>query len=137
MKISTPLYKAGINPSKLQMLRGNRTRDSPIGLDSNSGVDHNACEVENFRVCADGSCISQVDLCREYHYLLFFWFWVIFSSPDLKAQVSFSYGLLSVCLSVHLPVNFPLFHLLQNHWANFNQTWHKASFGGGNSSLFK
>nr|XP_022342150.1 uncharacterized protein LOC111135951 [Crassostrea virginica] len=65
MKISTPLYKAGINPSKLQMLRGNRTRDSPIGLDSNSGVDHNACEVENFRVCADGSCISQVDLCPE------------------------------------------------------------------------
>ena len=26
--------------------------------------------------------------------------------------------------------------LLQNHWANFNQTWHKASLGEGNSSLF-
>ena len=24
---------------------------------------------------------------------------------------------------------------LQNHWANINQTWHKASFGKGNSSL--
>ena len=23
--------------------------------------------------------------------------------------------------------NFSHFHLLQNHWANFNQTWHKAS----------
>ena len=26
---------------------------------------------------------------------------------------------------------------LQNHWANFNQTWHKPSLGKGNSSLFK
>ena len=26
--------------------------------------------------------------------------------------------------------------LLQNHWANFNQTWHKASLGEGDSSLF-
>ena len=24
-----------------------------------------------------------------------------------------------------------------NHWANFSQTWHKASLGEGNSSLFK
>ena len=27
--------------------------------------------------------------------------------------------------------------LLQNHWANFNQTLHNASLGEGNSSLFK
>ena len=27
--------------------------------------------------------------------------------------------------------------LLQNHWSNFKQTWHKASLGKGNSSLFK
>ena len=27
--------------------------------------------------------------------------------------------------------------LFQNYWANFNQTWHKASLGDGNSSLFK
>ena len=64
----------------------------------------------------------------------------IFSSPELKAQVSFSDHLssvvclsvrpsvrtsvrLSVCLSVRLSVNFSHFHLLlQNHWANFNQT---------------
>ena len=25
----------------------------------------------------------------------------------------------------------------QNHWANFNQTWHKASFCGGHSSSFE
>ena len=40
----------------------------------------------------------------------------------------------SVCLSV----NFSHFHLLlQNQWANFNQTWHKAFISGGNSSLCK
>ena len=27
--------------------------------------------------------------------------------------------------------------LLQNHWVNFNQTWHNASSGEGDSSLFK
>ena len=45
----------------------------------------------------------------------------------------------SVCPSVRLSVcNFSHFHLLlQNHWANFNQTWHKASLGEGDSSLFK
>ena len=44
----------------------------------------------------------------------------------------------SVYLSVCLSVNFSHFHLLlQNHWANFNQTWHKASLGEGDSSLFK
>ena len=68
---------------------------------------------------------------------------MVFSSPELKAQVSFSDHLssgacLSVRLSVCLSVNFSHFHLLlQNHWANFNQTWHKASWGEGDSSLFK
>ena len=27
--------------------------------------------------------------------------------------------------------------LLKNHWANFNQIWHKSSLGNGDSSLFK
>ena len=27
--------------------------------------------------------------------------------------------------------------LLENHWANFNQTWHKTSLGEEDSSLFK
>mgnify|MGYP003688899091 CR=1 FL=1 len=27
-------------------------------------------------------------------------------------------------------------NLLQNHWANFNQTWHNAFLGEGDSSLF-
>ena len=50
----------------------------------------------------------------------------IVSSPDIPRP--------SVCLSV----NFSHFHLLlQNHWANFNQTWHKVCLGEGDSSLFK
>ena len=36
---------------------------------------------------------------------------------------------LFVCLSVRPSVNFSYFRLLKNHWANFNQTWHKASLG--------
>ena len=72
---------------------------------------------------------------------------LVFSSPELKAQVSFSDHLSSVvcpsvCPDIHpsvrLCVNFSHFHLLlQNHLANFNQTWHKASLGKGDSSLFK
>ena len=61
---------------------------------------------------------------------------IFISSPELKAQVSFSDHLssicLSVCLSVRLSVNFSNFSSSsQNHWANFNQTWHKASLGRG------
>ena len=58
----------------------------------------------------------------------------LFSSHELKAQVSFSDRLLSV---VRPSVNFSHFHLLQNNWANFNQTWHKAPFGKGDANLFK
>ena len=44
----------------------------------------------------------------------------------------------STRLSSRLSVNFYHFHLLlTNHWAYFNQNWHNASFGEGNSSLFK
>jgi hypothetical protein len=50
----------------------------------------------------------------------------VFSSPELKAQVSFSDRPLSgVRLSVCELLHFRL--LLQNHWTNFNQTWHKSS----------
>ena len=67
-----------------------------------------------------------------------------FSSPKPKAQVSFSDQNLSIvrhrcCLVVVvIVVNYSHFHLLlQNHRANFNQAWHRASLGKGNSSLFK
>ena len=68
---------------------------------------------------------------------------LLFSSPELKAQVSFSNHLSSVvCLSVRSSVrpfvNFSYFRFFfQNHWANFNQTWHKASLIVGDSGLFK
>ena len=42
-----------------------------------------------------------------------------------------------VCSSVPSSVNFLHFRLFfQNHWANFNQTWHRASMGKGDSSSF-
>ena len=44
----------------------------------------------------------------------------------------------SVRLSVLLSVNFShFFLLLQNHWANFNQIWRRASLGNWDSKLFK
>ena len=63
----------------------------------------------------------------------------LFSSPELKAQVSFSnQNLFVVVIVVGVVVNFSHFHLLlQNHWANFNQTWHKASLDERDSILFK
>ena len=48
--------------------------------------------------------------------------------------------LTKICLfsAIVVVINFSPFHLLlKNHWANFNQTWHKASLGEGDSSLFK
>ena len=38
-------------------------------------------------------------------------------------------------LSVRPSVNFSYFRLLKNHWANLNQTRHKASLGKGDSSF--
>ena len=34
-------------------------------------------------------------------------------------------------------VNFSHFHLHQNHWTNFNQSWHKASFREDNLEIAK
>ena len=43
-----------------------------------------------------------------------------------------------VCQSVCPSINFSNFRLLlKNHWANFNQTWHKASLCEGDSFFFK
>ena len=67
-------------------------------------------------------------------------FCLLFSSPEpvVSHPSIWPSDWLSVCLSACLSVNFSYFRLLlQNHWANFNQTWHKASLGEGDSSLFK
>ena len=53
---------------------------------------------------------------------------VLLSPPELKLKLSLSDCLLSVacptvCPSICLSLNFSHFHLLlQNHWANFNQS---------------
>ena len=73
-------------------------------------------------------------LCKEGTHGEKYQNWLL-SSPELKAQVSFSDNFLSVvCPSVCLSVNFSHFHLLlQNHWAHFNQNWHNASLGEADS----
>jgi hypothetical protein len=79
--------------------------------------------------------LNEVGLFDVRHSFLY-----IFSSPQLKAQVSFSDRSLSgvrpsVCPSFCKLLHFRL--LLQNHRANFKQTWHKSSFDRGDSTLFK
>jgi hypothetical protein len=59
--------------------------------------------------------------CQEYSNEKFI---LIFSSPSVR---------LSVCRSVCKLLHFRL--LLQNHWANFNHTWHRSSMGEGVSSF--
>lgn len=46
-----------------------------------------------------------------------------FSSFELKAELS----IFSSQFMQYYSVNLLHFHLLQNHFPNFNQTWHKAS----------
>ena len=59
-----------------------------------------------------------------------------FSSPEPKAQVSFSDHNLSIVVVVIVVVNFSHFHLLLvDHLANLNQTWQKSSFGEGDSNF--
>ena len=71
-------------------------------------------------------CLLADTVMQSYIYInldfLLFNVSVLFSSPEPKAQVSFS----DQNLSIVVVVNFSHFHLLLlNHWANINQTWHK------------
>jgi hypothetical protein len=56
----------------------------------------------------------------------------ILSSPEVKAQVSFSDRPLSVSVTL---LHFQL--LLQIHKANSNESWHKSSLGEGELEFFK
>ena len=69
---------------------------------------------------------STIVIFNVYLKCVFFFYSVnVFSSPELKAQVSFSNRLSS---AVRLSVYFSHFNLhLQSQWANFNQTWHNNS----------
>ena len=72
-----------------------------------------------------------------------YYFTDIYNSPEPKTQVNISDQDLSVvrrCFHFSHWCCCKLSHfylLLQNHWVNFNQTWHKAPLGEGDSSLFK
>ena len=67
--------------------------------------------------------------CKCYCFL----FMLLLSSAELKAQVIFFRSHVVRWLSVRLSVNLSKVHLfLQNHCANFNQTWHNASLGEEN-----
>ena len=71
---------------------------------------------------------------------------LFFNSLEPNAQVSF---LIKICslfvivvvvnvVVVVIVVNYEHFRLLlQNHWANLNQTLHKAFLGKGNSRMLK
>ena len=60
--------------------------------------------------------------------------WIFKLTWRLCLWVSFFIACCPLSVCVHLFVNFSHCHLLfQNHWTNFNQTWHKASLGEGNS----
>ena len=65
----------------------------------------------------------------------------LFSSPEPKAQVSYSIAVRfrpSSIVRRPSSVNFLHFHLLlENAWLDFNQTWQESSLGVGDSKLFK
>ena len=68
-----------------------------------------------------------------------FWLFLAHLSWRLKKTFLIKISPLSmVVVIIIVVVNFSHFHLLlQNHLANFNQTWHKAPLGKGDSSFFK
>ena len=58
----------------------------------------------------------------------------ILSLPEQKIYVIFtakmSFSDQNISTIVGVVISIPIFHLfLQNHLANFNQTWHKTPFG--------
>jgi hypothetical protein len=58
--------------------------------------------------------------------------WGEFKFVQIKGQVLFKGEIITKIGLGHLKIFF-----LQNHWANFNQTWHKSSLGKGDLSLLK
>ena len=85
---------------------------------------------------------SMITIDRSYKIPKFCNAILFFSSPELKAHVSFSDHLLyfvhlSVCPSICLLKLFTFSFFSQNNWANFNQSWHKTTLGDGNSSFFQ
>jgi hypothetical protein len=67
---------------------------------------------------------------------MYFRCWALFSSPTLKVQVSLSDRPISVWRLCPFNRLLHFLFLLQNCWANSDQSWHKSSLGEGNSKLF-
>ena len=91
----------------------------------------------------DESVCTSYNSSNAYGCVSIFYFLFI-SPPEPKAQVSFSdqnfplsvVGIAVVVFVVDVVVNLSHVNLfLQNHWAIFNQTWHNALLGKGDSSL--
>ena len=77
--------------------------------------------------------ISQMNVCIKLSKYFFESF-----LAHLRRKLKWAFLITMCSLSVVVVVvvvNFSYFHLLQKHRANFNQTWHKASLGKGDSSL--
>ena len=92
-------------------------RQDKLYIMKRSGMD--LSEITSISISRISAWISVSDCCTD-----------IFRTPELKAGVRFSDRRLSVIRShARLSVNFSQFYLLQNHWANFNQSWRKASLG--------
>ena len=87
-------------------------------------LEFNVMDTMNLKLIR-GVCISHVTILETF-------------LAQLSRRLKWAF-LIKICLlSIVVVVNFSHFHLLlQNHWTNFNQTWHKASLGEGDSSLFK
>jgi hypothetical protein len=70
---------------------------------------------------------------NTFVYSLCVLFSILFSSPDVKAELFWS-------TFVYRPsvwrIRLLHFQLLQNCWTNCNQSWHKSSLGKGNSKFF-
>ena len=67
----------------------------------------------------------------EYHYEFGELLLTFISSPEPKAQVSYCRPFSCVVRKLFT------FHLLENAWLDFNQTWQESSLGVGDSKLFK
>ena len=96
-------------------------------------------EQGNVHVCMSRACLAQLSLKtivyltgKHCHKLL-----LVLANQSWKLQWAFLITFCPLSVVVVVIVNISHFHLLQNHRANFNQTWHKASLGDGDSSLFK
>ena len=75
--------------------------------------------------CKKGKTLKNAELWKSFSFLRL-----------LSRRLKWAF-LITIC-QLYVVVKFLHFlNLLQNHWANCNQTWYKASLGKGDSNFFK